>query len=199
MGAVKADLQLHADNITNGIGQEFSGSTDTLYSIANLFNILGDVNSSVFHEFAIKVIKNKPGILLVEWQPRVKRSEVSSFIRKARELGVENFKMVEPDSSGEYIPAKPKKEHFPVLFSVAKFENLTSIGLDLAWSEERMASKYLARDSGLAAASNTFDIFLTSEEKSREHPGFAITIPIYSARSEPETVKGMDFPKNIGH
>ncbi len=190
MGAVKADLQLHADNITNGIGQEFSGSTDTLYSIANLFTILGEVNSSVFHEFAIKVIKNKPGILLVEWQPRVKRGEVSSFLKKTSELGVENFKMVEPDSSGEYIPAKPKKEHFPVLFSVAKFENLTSIGLDLAWSYERMASKYLARDSGLAAASNTFDIFLTSKEKSREHPGFAITIPIYSTKSEPETVKG---------
>jgi diguanylate cyclase (GGDEF)-like protein len=63
---------------------------------------------------------------------------------------------------------------------------INTLGLDLAWSPERMASKLHARDAGNAQSSGFFPIVLGPDDTASPL-GFAITLPVYQSGIVPES------------
>ena len=123
---------------------------------------------------------------MIEWQPKVLHSQRDAFETKAIKEGLANFKILEPGESSTYIEAKERPVYFPVLYGVTTKGQKTAIGLDLAWSEERMKSKYEARDSGTPKASNVFDVLHTQSDKEITQ-GFAISLAVYDSTDTPNT------------
>lgn len=184
----RAGIQKQLEQSSSKIKSELSVSTEVLYSIANLLNTFPNLNAQEFDQFTQNLSSRKDAIIMIEWQPRLLEKDRSLFIEDAKKKGLKNFRLVEPDNNGHLIDAKERKEHFPVLYGITTRGHSLSIGLDLAWSPERMYSKYSARDSGAPKASNTFNV-MHSNTKENSKLGFAITLPVYESETPPNTVE----------
>ncbi len=182
------DIENQLNDFVSRINDKLMTSTEVLYSLSNLVNTFNNLGPEEFGQFTSDLSSRKKGILLIEWQPRVLEIEREQFINKVRKMGLKSFDMLEPDENDILIKAKKRAEHFPVLYAVSTRRQETSIGLDLAWSPERMQSKYEARDLGVPRASNTFPVILIETEQNASL-GFAITLPVYKTKSIPSTLE----------
>ena len=182
--SVRKDLQKSVTKIRDDIQR----TTDILYSLSYLLSTFDDVSKEEFLKFTKAHHSGRGAILMVEWQPKVLKKDRDSFILKAKKLTQdESFMIFEPDKDNKKISAKNRDVHFPVLFTLTTGRMKPAIGLDLAWSKERMNSKYQARDQGSPMASNVFDV-VTSDMSKEQVPGFAITLPVYKEGVIPKTI-----------
>lgn len=172
-------IQGVVEDMMRELNVELISATEMGYALGNLLNTFHDLRPNEFIHFTNNLSNRKKGILLIEWQPRVKKENRDKFIAEAKDAGLKNFTFVEPDSEGNLIPAKIRDEHYPVFYAASKFKGATSLGLDLAWSPERMKSKYRARDEAEPMASGTFNVYWTEGNDSNIR-GFAVTIPVKS-------------------
>lgn len=124
--------------------------------------------------------------LIIEWQPIVSGTDRQSFEQNVRRQMYPDFQLWEPGVDNLPVPAEQRKEHTPVLFMVSKEQTANTIGLDLAWSDQRMRSKWRARDLGQAQLSPFFDIVLSAVPVTKPI-GFAMTVPIYQQGLTPQT------------
>ena len=111
----------------------------------------------------------------------------SKFINKMKILGHKDFQIVEPDENGNLIKAKNRDVYFPVVYSYSYRGKNTTTGLDLAWSKERMESKFLARDKGEPMASNSFEVLLTADDLKQDY-GFAVSLTTYHTQNIPDHI-----------
>ncbi len=183
-----AGIRKHLENSASKINSDLSVSTEVLYSISNLLSTFPSLDANEFSQFTKNLSTRKDAILMIEWQPKVLNKDRKSFIANAKKKGVKNFNLVEPDQNGDLIEAKERDEHYPVLYGITTRGHSLSIGLDLAWSPERMQSKFDARDAGKPMASNTFKI-MHSTSTQNSAPGFAITLPVYQGDDVPKTIE----------
>lgn len=183
----QASLQNELDHLKAEINDEIVFSTEVLYNISYLFDTFENIGPKEFQKFTSDLSNRKKGILLIEWQPKVLGKERERFVKKVRSLGVEDFQLLEPDQSGKLVKASKRDVHFPVLYALSTRGEETTTGLDLAWSPERMQSKYEARDLAKPLASNSFKVKLTSEDADEKF-GFAITLPVYKTQTVPESI-----------
>jgi CHASE1-domain containing sensor protein len=135
-------------------------------------------NFEQFQSYTLEYLGDSANWLVIEWQPIVKSQERSSFEAYVQEHIFPEFQLWEMDSSGNTLPATDREEHVPVLFMVSNTPAIDTTGLDLAWSEERMESKWHARDYGQARMSQLFNVVLSQEETSGPL-GFAVTLPVF--------------------
>ncbi|EQC44974.1 response regulator receiver domain protein [Bacteriovorax sp. BSW11_IV] len=184
----RAGIRKQLEQSAAQINSELSVSTEVLYSLSNLLITFPDLNASQFDQFTRNLSTRKDSILMVEWQPRVLASERQAFIKDVISKGVKDFRLVEPDKNGKLIDAKKRPEHYPVLYGITTRGHKLSIGLDLAWSPERMQSKFESRDAGAPMASNTFPV-MHSNTTENSAPGFAITLPVYKLGVIPKTLE----------
>ena len=182
--SVRTDLQKSVTKLRDDIQR----TTDILYSLSYLLSTFDDVSKEEFLKFTKAHHSGRGAILMVEWQPKVLEKDRESFILKAKKLTQdESFMIFEPNKDNKKISAKNRDVHFPVLFTLTTGGMKSAIGLDLAWSKERMSSKYIARDQGSPMASNVFDV-VTSDMSKEQVPGFAITLPVYKEGVIPKTI-----------
>lgn len=182
------EIQNQINLLSTKIHEEVHSSAEVLYSISNLITTFNELDGKQFERFTSDLSVRKKGILLVEWQPRVPAEQREKFVNQVRKNGIQDFELLEPNENNELIKAKSREEHFPVLYAVSTRGQEKSIGLDLAWSRERMSSKYLARDLGVIRASNTFKVMFTSGTQSLLS-GFALTLPVYDSEEIPTNLK----------
>jgi diguanylate cyclase (GGDEF)-like protein len=118
----------------------------------------------------------------------------------AQENGIPNFFIWEPDILGEPTPVGVRDEYVPVYLMPSRYpeaDDIDTMGLDLAWYPERMDSKWLARDTGLAQSSDFFPILL-GPGSNMAPMGFAITLPVYAGGELP-TNQAKRREKAIGY
>lgn len=176
------------------IDEELISSGEVLYSISNLYSAVDDLTPEIFNNFTKQLIRRKKSLLIVEWQPVVAGPKRASFINNAHKMGLKDFDFWEPDNNGNLIKARKRELHVPVLFAVSSFQTATTVGLDLAFSPERMNSKWESVETGKPRASETFPVIMSSTEK-LQPTGFAITTPVFKKGSESGTL--MERKKNI--
>lgn len=179
-----SELENELIDFEHKIDEKLISSGEVLFSVANLYSAVEKFTPEVFHQFTKQLIHRKESILIVEWQPLVMDSEKESFIRKAREMGMKNFDFWELDKDENAIKAKSREVHLPVLFAVSTDATANTIGLDLAFSPERMKSKWESLESGKPRTSQTFQVIMASPKKFGP-TGFAITIPVFKRGTDP--------------
>ncbi|KAB1443233.1 response regulator [Pseudodesulfovibrio senegalensis] len=111
------------------------------------------VSSSDFVSFVRPLHLFADGVLAMEWVPRVTGDERAEFERAMREQGNPEFTIRELQPDDTLIPAKDRREYFPVSYVYPQRENRVVSGLDLATSPERRQALLQASMTGLPSLS----------------------------------------------
>lgn len=175
-------------------------SVENLQAAASVMLFFDSPTPQQFKGITSQYFKDDSGLLIIEWQPIISHSQRQSFEAHARATIDTDFRLWEPAENGEPIAAKSRKEYVPVLFMASKSPDpdaVNTIGLDLAWSEKRMLSKWQARDSGRAQASELFPV-VVGKSNNNKPLGFAITLPVYENGFIPVSVSARQ-EKIIGY
>jgi len=168
------------------ISDQLHYSVGDLTTVSSLLAFKDNITLNEFQDYAKKQIHKLDHDFILEWQPVVLHKNRNSFEKKAKRLGLKNFYLWEPDKNGNPIPAKIKKVYVPVYYLLATHVDVNTLGLDLAFSPERMLSKYEARDQGVPKASDLFKR-ISNKEASLSPISFAITLPVYNKGITPTT------------
>jgi diguanylate cyclase (GGDEF)-like protein len=177
--------------VARDLSESLRLSVENLRSASNFMVFAERITSDQFLGVTEQYFRVDPGLLIIEWQPVVNEADREAFEHNARERGQPDFRIWEPGENGEPRPALAREEHVPVYFMNARDEgslDISTLGLDLAWSPERMESKLEARDSGRARASQLFNV-VTSRLSEYQPLGFAITVPVYVGGYTPEMLE----------
>lgn len=188
------ELDNQLEGFVRKVDVELISSGEVLFSISNLHNAVERFTPEIFNKFTKKLIQRKKSILIIEWQPIVQESERDSFIKNARAMGLKDFDLWEIDKNGNSIKASKRAVHVPVLFANSTERPAQTAGLDLAFSPERMNSKWESADTGNPRASETFNVIVSATQKTLP-TGFAITAPVFDRGTESSTLE--ERKKNI--
>ncbi|WP_051275341.1 diguanylate cyclase [Aestuariibacter salexigens] len=170
------------------MSERLQSQVEKLRSISSFVALTDDLSPQTFTAYSQEVSLQGDGWLIIEWQPIILGEQRDAFVNDIRQRFFADFDLWETDSSGNPNPAASRDEHVPVLFMLANTEAANTIGLDLAWSEQRMQSKWQARDTGKAQISPLFNVVLSANVQNPP-PGFAITVPVYESGMVPDTLQ----------
>jgi diguanylate cyclase (GGDEF)-like protein/PAS domain S-box-containing protein len=137
-----------------------------------------------FLRHGASLLDESASLTLLEWQPVVPAARLQAFERHAA-LEQPGYHVVEPAADGKgFVPAAARALHVPVLYSWP--EQGAALGVDMAFDERRMHSKWLARDTGAPVASETFDLIRRGQDGPAAS-GFAVSAPVYRSVGPSDT------------
>lgn len=187
---IQSELEERSHNFSNNIYETLRISVENLQASSTVMVFFENISLKQFNAITARYFSTDPGLMIVEWQPIVPESERSKFVSDMQRNGLPNFRFWEPNSEGLPIKAKARDIHVPVVFMSSRDQSqndVNTLGLDLAWSPERMMSKLDARDLGRAQSSTLFNI-VTGTSNGYAPLGFAITLPVYSNGIVPDSI-----------
>ena len=187
---VNAEIDKRLSSLVQTTSETLRLSIENLQAASSILVYFDDISYAQFKGVAGSYFESDPALLIIEWQPVVLAKDREEFVRKAQRQGLVNFRLWEPDAEGNPVTAATREEHVPVYFMLSRNSDGSdqgTLGLDLAWSEQRMKSKWAARDLGRAQASGLFNV-VTGPRAEPGPLGFAITLPIYRNGLVPASV-----------
>ncbi len=167
--------------IKEAISRELLISQNVLRGVEGLFHSSNYVSRKEFQLFCRNSIHDEAQIQLIEWQPKVSSKERRRIEKLVEQDGFKGFQFFEINKDNKEVPAKKRDFHFPVLYSYSPISKKQAIGLDLAFSPERMESKFISMKTGKPSISETFNVILKG--KTERLPGFAVTKSIFKDSS----------------
>ena len=114
----------------------------------------------------IQLRDNFPGMSGMGWLQPVPDTDLPSFLAQVREGGAPDF-AIHPE-----VPGSP---NYIVTFFEPQSQNDPSIGLNIAFEQQRLATATLARDSGLPAMTGRVDLVQNEQHSA----GFVMFYPVY--------------------
>ncbi len=163
----------------------------TFGSLQNLYYASTEVTRKDFHDYAIRMMKQNPGILALEWVPRITNKSLSKFVDDARKDGFPDFEVKEKDSQGKLVQRSAQAEYFPVYYLEPLKGNETAFGFDAASEPTRRAILERSRDTGKIVATQQIQLVQQINSES----GFVIFAPVYVKGTPIDTV--MERRKNL--
>ncbi|MBF0285631.1 MAG: PAS domain S-box protein [Magnetococcales bacterium] len=154
-----------------------------LQAAAGLFDASQEVTRAEFATFSRRMLELVPASTRLRWQPLVRADERPPHEARVREEGFAGFTFLEPDPMGKLHPARQRATYLPILFDEPA--PASALGVDLAWSEERMVYKLRAAESGRISTSPITALMMTREGESPvlsplpERQGIILSLPIY--------------------
>ena len=145
-----------------------------LQALQSFFNASDSVDRREFEVFTYNAFKRNPGILAMDWMPRVLDSERAEF-EALRQQEYPGFFIKAPVGPDAWERSPRRDEYYPIEFIEPDSFN-RYIGYDLSANEGRYAAFIRARDSGNAVI--TSRIKLLPDEESDQY-GFLLVLPVY--------------------
>ena len=176
---VERQLKTLLDDFALTTLEKVQDSTEKLRSISTIVALSNELNYAKFENYIQQYYDDSQGLRIIEWQPIISGADRETFESNVRDNSFPNFYLWEPDQNGVPIPAKKREVHVPVLYMVSTKTTTNTTGLDLAWSDERIGSKWRARDQGKSQLSRLFNIILAQDAKAAPI-GYAITLPVFN-------------------
>ncbi|MEC7277398.1 MAG: ATP-binding protein [Bdellovibrionota bacterium] len=175
---IKSRTLAHGSHIKEEISRELLRSDNVLRSIGALFQSSNVVTKQEFDTFCRNSIYKDIPLHIIEWQPKVAHENIRSFLKKAKASGVDNLELFEIDKKGKRISLQQRDFHFPVLYSYSVNSTLDTVGLDLAFSPQRMESKYESMRSGGSILTGVFGVIVKGSKDFKQ--GFALSRSVYT-------------------
>jgi PAS domain S-box-containing protein len=141
------------------------------------------VDRSEFKIYVSHILKNYPFIQALEWIPKIPFAERKLYEQEAQKEGHKNFKFVERLKQGVMVPAKKRKQYFPVFYVEPFKGNEAALGFDLASNQTRLNSLIESWEEGKIVASSKIKLVQESGSQS----GMLIFTPIFGTNKTPET------------
>ena len=180
-------LQVELQRITNlasdALTKELEISQGILSSIRNFFIASSYVSRDEFFLFTESELKAHPSIRALEWIPHIVDARREEYRQRAFRDGLVKFNIKERNTQGDMIPAKYRKEYFPVFYVEPLKGNEAALGFDLASNEKRLANLEQARLTRQVQVTAS----ITLVQESGQQRGVLIFQPIFMhAASSPE-------------
>ena len=135
---------------------------EPLHGVERFFASSTKVTRSEYTTFAA-YIASQPGILSVDWAPRVSREERAAFEAVLRKEGPDSFGLFDLDGRGQPLPSAERTEYFPVSLTEPSPANAIVLGLDHAFEAPRRAAMARARDNGTIAVTPMLPLLRTQQ------------------------------------
>ena len=147
-----------------------------LEGLASFFEGSTEVEREEFATFVAGPLHRYPGIVALEWAPRVKDEDLASWVQRARAVSLPTLELKEVDGEGVAQPHRPGLEHFPILYSEPFAENEAAIGLDLISEDARRETLEQAGRSGTVAVSPGLRLV---QSKEHSHGDMLGAMPVF--------------------
>lgn len=166
----------------NTLSIEIGPYDDTVSDIQIFAETLGgQVPLAMLHTYGAHQVPLHPGILALDYSPRVYSKDRAGFEAAARTQGLTGFQITELDPDGTVRKAGERAEYFPVYGLYPESENQFVLGLDAKFSQEALFER--ARDTGDILASDPLRVIGHGDQW-----GFLLVGPIYES-FHPATVE----------
>jgi PAS domain S-box-containing protein len=185
----QATTQLHFEHRTNALAyalrRSFDGYLEVLHALQSFSTSAPTVERHAFHAFVERPLARYPGLLALEWVPRVPGTQRVAYEEAARREGYRDFQITEQDAQGQMMPAAQRPEYFPVYYLESYAGNETALGFDLASDPTRLEALRQARDTGEPAATGR----VTLVQETGQHADVLVVLPIYRTGRLPTTAE----------
>jgi diguanylate cyclase (GGDEF)-like protein/PAS domain S-box-containing protein len=176
--AIINEFKIQVDEQAASFYREVTINIETLYTLSVLFSHENLPSLSLFSSEAKKILERHPYIQALEWVPRVLQSDRHLYEAENR-IHFPDFHFTEQDAQGRMVPAKERKEYFPVYYVEPVIGNEAAIGFDI--SSNHIRRKTLNKSRSEARSLATSSIKLVQEVESQK--GFLVFLPIYKESS----------------
>lgn len=178
LGQRNASIRLRLEGSIDGYSQ-------VLHAGATLFNLKGDVNSDVWHEFyhGMKIEESLPGTLGIGYVTYIEPNGVSAFEERIRAEGYQNFTV---------SPANQRSEYTAITYLEPNTDsNNKALGYDMFSEAQRNKAMSAARDSATVAISAPVSLVQDqlSTTPGEFSKGILMYYPVYQTRDIPATVQ----------
>lgn len=174
-----------ASTIFVNLERDLVAKLAVLHGLVSFWNSSQHVDPDEFAIFTAGALQRNPGLVALEWAPRVSRSEVPAFLNAAASLGWAEPRITEIDEAGGVRPTPPRALHYPVLYIEPRDRNLAAFGLDLGSSPERRAALEAAIESGQPRTTPPVSLVQVAGNR----VGFLSFAPVYRGHVTPPTVE----------
>lgn len=181
---IRLEFARRADTIHRALRERTADEVDVLEGICGLFAASRTVAREDFREYVRLPLLEHPGILALEWVPRVPQAERGAWEASARARGLADFRIWERDDHDRDRPAGERAEHFPVDYCEPAVPDSGTFGFDLGSETNRNAMLVRARDTGEAAASERVRLVQAAPDPW----GVLVAAPIYRNGGRHDTV-----------
>jgi len=182
----KMEFDRRANSYASALQRQIDLDLEIVRSIASLYAASDRVSRAEFRQFVEQTLRQHPEIQALEWIPRVRSWERALYEERARNQGIDGFRITQQDESGHMVRADEGREYFPVYFLEPVAGNERALGFDLGSEPSRLATLKKARDAGLPET--TAPIKLVQEQGVQN--GVLVFYPIYRMEKLNETVEG---------
>ena len=182
--SIQHEFERIMDNHTVAIRRELDLHLEVLLELKSLYEASESVSREEFHIFAQPALLRYPSIQALEWVPRVKMTERSTYERSASDEGFSDFSITERDDQGNMVPIGVQAEYFPVYYIEPYEGNEAALGFDLSSNPRRLVTLIKSRESGQILVTSR----ITLVQEKGEQFGFLIFAPIY--KGHPDTSVG---------
>jgi diguanylate cyclase (GGDEF)-like protein/PAS domain S-box-containing protein len=142
------------------------------------------ITRSEFEFFSDRLFAEHPGILRINWIPRVKRRQRIEFENSARSDGIVGYHFQSVAPNGALVPAPEGDEYFPVFYSTEPKTSI-SYGIDLASDAARRPILEGARDNDVMAVLPNTELRGSSGELKN---AVFVAMPVYVKGTSRDTV-----------
>ncbi len=178
-----------AEEQTFALEQSIVSNIAIMKSLAASYTITRDINRHAFHEVACRLLQNSV-MQAVEWIPRVPDSQRERYEQAAQRDGYHSFQIKEMNEQGQLVPARKRKEYFPVYYIDPYRSNEPALGFDLASSPVRL--KAIRHSINIGGSAATEGIRLVQEREKQY--SFLLFYPVY----EPGVLSRSTIPDSSG-
>ena len=145
------------------VKQAIQNALEVLHATAAFYQAdENPVTRQEFNIFVTSFLSRNPHIIALNWVPRIIDSQ-RNFIEIATQVAYPDFQVMERNIQGKMIPAKQRKEYFPIFYRISCLPSMQLLGFDLASDATLVTALNKARDTGTIQA--TARINLVQDKK----------------------------------
>ena len=182
--AVKQRFEAAARNHVEAIEHEITVYLETLYFIRSNFNASSFVHRDEFRILVSRSLERNPGIVALEWVPRVTAAERDAMEAAAREQVSPAFVFTDsPDDAGR-TAATERAVYFPVYYVEPLEQYQPVLGFDLAARPDYLATLMKAARSNTPAVSSRLQL----PQSAQGNYSVFVALPVYRKQMPLDTV-----------
>ncbi len=174
----------HVEAVQHGIKTYL----ETLYFIRSNFDASSFVDRDEFHVLVRRSLARNPGIVALEWVPRVPARERDAMEAAARQEVSPDFAFLEHPAEHETTVASPRDVYFPIYYVEPKEEFSLALGFDLASKPDYLVTLMKAARENAPVVSSRLQLY-QSEEGTYS---VFVALPVYSKGVPLNTVEGRE-------
>jgi CHASE1-domain containing sensor protein len=173
--SVKQRFEAAALNHVEAIEHGIEAYLETLYHVRSGFDASSFVDRDEFRTLVSRSLARNPGIVALEWVPRISAQERDAMEAVAREEVSQDFVFGDKPAEGGMTAAAQREVYFPIYYVEPQEAFLSVLGFDLAARPDYLATLMKAARTNTPVVSSRLQLF----QSEKGTYSVFVALPIY--------------------